>query len=743
MLFSSIRTKLICILMILGAIPLLVVGAVSYHSAANALLVQTRQQLDKVAQKTAQQVDHFFDAAQKDIDLLSKFPFIQLTFLQFEFNQRLDTSQRLLADYFQSNPNYNGIYLVNLAGKTILSVTGDQDDSLPDFSGADWFAKTLETGRFLSDLQFSNHRSSKVVMLGKIVYDFENPDKIVGVLAFDLKKYAFVDYVASLRIGEKGYAFLIHKNGFLIYHPDKEIDSETDIQALSDHRFQTHINNMMDGKKGFGNYTHDHAEKFIVYLPCTLMNWSIGVTVFKSELMADIHTFRNQIISFIMIIIGLFLPVSFLFIKSLTRPILQLIKGAEAIGKGDLDQRIEIKSNDELSAVAREFNKMVATLKKNMKEIVDLKTFMEDIFRNVSSGIITVDEAGQISSINQSAQTMLGYGHRETSGTDGFRPCEPVQQVVDLLKHSMKSGENTRDHELKLARSDDKASCVEINTSQLTDQSGGLIGAIADIRDITRRKRMEELMVRVDKLASLGQLSAGMAHEIRNPLAGMKTSLQVLAERARTDAEQILISGVLSEINRLNTIVSDLLRFSRPSPPLPAPVNVKNILEKTIGMVKEKLKKSDIRLICRYDKDLSFAMADQEQMHQVFLNLILNSLTAMEAGGELTITAGNVRNEEQIKTKLTQKDPDFAMYRAGFVEIRFKDTGHGISKEALPRVFDPFFSTSPKGTGLGLSIVHKLLEKNKGYIFIDSVVQQGTQVRLLLPASDKKQTGDR
>lgn len=743
MLFSSIRTKLICILMILGAIPLLVVGAVSYHSAANALLVQTRQQLDKVAQKTAQQVDHFFDVAQKDIDLLSKFPFIQLIFLQFEFNQCLDTSQRLLADYFQNNRNYNGIYLVNLAGKTILSVTGDQDDSLPDFSGADWFIKTLETGRYLSDLQFSNHRSSKVVMLGKIVYDFENSDQIVGVLAFDLKKSAFVDYVASLRIGEKGYAFLIQKNGFLIYHPDKKIGFKTDIQALSDNRFRTYIDNMTAGKKGYGNYSHEHAEKFIVYLPCTLVDWSIGVTVFKSELMADIHKFRNQIISFIVIIIGLFLPVSFLFIKSLTRPILQLIKGAEAIGKGDLDQRIVIKSNDELSAVAREFNKMVATLKKNMKEILDLKTFMEDIFRNVSSGIITVDETGKISSINQSAQTMLGYVHKKESGSDDSRPCEPVQQVVDLLKHSMKSGKDTRDHELKLASSDDKVSCVEINTSQLTDQSGGLIGAIADIRDITRRKRMEELMVRVDKLASLGQLSAGMAHEIRNPLAGMKTSLQVLAERTCTDAEQILISGILYEINRLNNIVSDLLRFSRPSPPLPEPVDVKNILEKTIGMIKEKLRKSNIHLICRYDKDLSLAMADQEQIHQVFLNLILNSLTAMEKGGELTISAGDVSNGEKIKIKLTQKDPDFATDGARFVEIRFKDTGHGISKENLSRVFNPFFSTSPKGTGLGLSIVHKLLEKNKGYIFIDSVVQQGTQVQLLLPASDKQQTGDR
>ena len=190
---------------------------------------------------------------------------------------------------------------------------------------------------------------------------------------------------------------------------------------------------------------------------------------------------------------------------------------------------------------------------------------------------------------------------------------------------------------------------VEVNTSKLTNLSGGLIGAVADIRDITRRKRMEELMVRVDKLASLGQLSAGMAHEIRNPLAGMKTSVQVLAEMAGTRDEKLLLSGVLSEINRLNKIVSDLLSFSRPSPPRPKAIDLARVLEKVMGMVKEKTRKHEIRIVCQLASTLPLLLADKEQLYQIFLNLVLNSISAMESGGTLTLSAEKFKEGKGVR----------------------------------------------------------------------------------------------
>ena len=244
-------------------------------------------------------------------------------------------------------------------------------------------------------------------------------------------------------------------------------------------------------------------------------------------------------------------------------------------------------------------------------------------------------------------------------------------------------------------------------------------------------------MIRVDKLASLGELSAGIAHEIRNPLAGMKTSSQVLAKKLKSSSEKVLIDGVLSEIDRLNKIVTDLLNFSRPSPPLPAPVDIPVILEKTLDLVIEKIKKLNIRLIRQYEQNLPQVMIDREQVQQVFLNLLLNAIKAMSEGGILSVSLRMIMDQSRVEDKITESYDFLFPNDNKFIEISFKDTGYGIKEENISRVFNPFFTTDPNGTGLGLSIVHKLLEKNNSYIYVDSKEEKGCNFTLIIPVVDK------
>ncbi|MBW1820641.1 MAG: hypothetical protein JRI92_02590, partial [Deltaproteobacteria bacterium] len=178
--FSSIRSKLIAILIILGVIPLLVVGYFSYRSASDALLSQTKEQLGNLANKTAQQIDSFFEVAEKDIDLLSNFPFIQLSFLQFEFGQKLDTVRRLIEDYEKKNKYFKRIHLVNLQGKSILTVPESSKDALAGFNKSSWFNSTLSKGICLSGIIKRDSFSSSAIMLAKLIYDFEDKTKPVG-----------------------------------------------------------------------------------------------------------------------------------------------------------------------------------------------------------------------------------------------------------------------------------------------------------------------------------------------------------------------------------------------------------------------------------------------------------------------------------------------------------------------------------------------------------------------------------
>jgi PAS domain S-box-containing protein len=710
--FTSIRAKLITILFILGVFPLLIVSVFAYETASDALLFQAREQLGNIGEKTAEQIDDFFNDLKKDIELLSEYPFIQLAFLQFEFGQRLDAVQRVLIDYHNKNNYFNGIYLIDLNGKTIISDI-KSNQALEDSLSHEWFKETMNKGLYLSEIVISGNGRIPKMILSKPVYDFENHSKEVGFLVFDIKLSSFTQFVASLKIGEEGYAFLWDHDGYIVYHPDQYYLFNKQISEKGDVALRNLFEKMSRGEKGFGSYFLNGIQKNVFYAPCHTKKWSVVIALETSKLMADILKLRRSMITFISIICILILFVSFLFVKSIIRPINRLTEGARALGNGNLDHVITIDSGDEFFRLAEEFNGMSSRLRHSMNEIIELKTFNDDILRSVSSGIITVDRKNTITSFNEVAGKIL-----EMKQDDRAPDQSPqVEKIKSILHTTLINNGSAANLELEFySEKDEKSVFMELNTSLLRNTSSDVIGAIADIRDITQRKKIEEEMVRVEKLASLGELSAGMAHEIRNPLAGMKTSAQVLSKRLKTDSEKILINGIIASIDRMNNTVTDLLNFSRPKPSCPAPFDLPELIDLSLTMLRVNLKKSNIDLVFDYEKCLPRAMIDKEQIQQVFINLILNALKAMPRGGTLSISVKNCQPPTQ-----------------GFLEISFMDTGTGIKKEHMPKIFNPFFTCYPNGTGLGLSIVQKLLEKNNGSIQIDSMVDRGTHAMILLP----------
>lgn len=727
--FRSIRSKLIALLLVLVGFPLLVTGYLSYRSASEALLKQTTRQLGNLADKTAQQIDNFFLTIGKDINLLADYPFIQLAFLQYEFHQRLDTVQRLLADYNEKNGYLSRIYLIALDGRPILTVPST-DLAGYNFNKDPWFLHTIREGASFSDVNSHHDFGKGGIFAGKIIFDFEDPAQPVGVLAFHIKPSAYTDFARSLQVGSGGYALIMHDGGNVIHHPDQRLLFTSEFIQRGDTRFQALIRQMTQGEKGHGLYGLAGEEKFLVYSPCRERPWSVGITVREAELMADINGFQKKMLTFFLVIILLILPSSYLFIKGLTRPIKQLIDGAGRIGSGDLDQVIHIESSDELRDVAEEFNKMAVQLKASMNQIIDLKNFNDDILRNVTSGIITVDNKGRVTSFNASAAGILDYS--PPSGPDRQPDVIPdhLHPVRDAIRQTLDTGRGVEQREMALSGTGRELSYVEINTSLLSSMAGKIFGVIVEIRDITQRKRMEDVMLRVEKLASLGELSAGMAHEIRNPLAGIKTSVQVLTKRVTQAASKDLLSGIESEINRLNKIVTDLLRFSRPAPPLPEPVDIIRLLEMTLDLMVEKLKGHGISIERLFGKDIPSVVADREQIRQVVLNLLLNSIKAMESGGQLSIEvhpAGG--NPDRLAHARATENLQLSRY----LKIVMADTGCGIEPRHLKKIFDPFFTTDPRGTGLGLAIAHKLIEENSGSLFIDSIKGKGTRAILLLP----------
>ncbi|HXZ36479.1 MAG TPA: ATP-binding protein [Thermodesulfobacteriota bacterium] len=252
-------------------------------------------------------------------------------------------------------------------------------------------------------------------------------------------------------------------------------------------------------------------------------------------------------------------------------------------------------------------------------------------------------------------------------------------------------------------------------------------------------KQQQQQMLQVKHLASLGELAASVAHEVKNPLAGIKLAIQVLAkEPCVADSQRETIEEIVRSIDRLDKTITDLLSYSRISPPALSPVNLHEVIEAALFSVKEEAHIAGVRVEKLFDLTLPLLPLDSRQMEGVFLNLFLNALQAMPQGGVLTVQtkrreSGHPRQENP---------PGSPGSEEGWVEVTVTDTGEGIPPEVLGEVFRPFFTTKAKGTGLGLSLVQRVVEQHHGQVFVQSGTGVGTTFYLLLPISPQPPKGE-
>ena len=252
-------------------------------------------------------------------------------------------------------------------------------------------------------------------------------------------------------------------------------------------------------------------------------------------------------------------------------------------------------------------------------------------------------------------------------------------------------------------------------------------------------RQQQEQMLQVKHLASLGELAASVAHEVKNPLAGIKLAIQVLAKEPRVaDSQRETIQEIVRSIDRLDKTITDLLSYSRTSPPTLKPSNLHEVLEAGLFSVKEEAQVTGVRMEKLFDLTLPLLPLDPRQMEGVFLNLFLNALQAMPQGGILTIQTrrreSGYRRQESVSDRPGPEE--------GWAEVTVTDTGEGIPPGVLGEIFRPFYTTKAKGTGLGLSLVQRVVEQHHGQVFAQSRVGVGTTFYLFLPIPAQPAKGE-
>lgn len=335
-------------------------------------------------------------------------------------------------------------------------------------------------------------------------------------------------------------------------------------------------------------------------------------------------------------------------------------------------------------------------------DLQDLTLFNRDLIESLPSGLLTTDREGSIMIFNRAAETITGLNRSEV-----------IRQNIKELFPFLSPPFDVQRREA-IINLNGKQKILGLTISETTNSDGEKTGYICIFQDITHLKRLESELNYKKTLATIGELSANMAHEIRNPLASLKGAIEMLKERKISkEHSERLMDIAINEMDRLNKIITDFLMYSRPSPPEFSLFDLHELLSETLDMVKTNPAVSSIIIKKDFEGRLPLK-GDKQKLRQVFLNLINNAIEAMVDGGELQVNTGINGNH---------------------VKIIFKDSGKGISPENIDKVFYPFFTTKEGGTGLGLSIVYRIIEEHNGSIKIDSRPGKGTAFELQLPLS--------
>ena len=374
--------------------------------------------------------------------------------------------------------------------------------------------------------------------------------------------------------------------------------------------------------------------------------------------------------------------------------------------------------------LAEQVRRKEEELRERLIDYTELERLYRHIVHNITSGLITVDEAGRITSFNRTAEEITGYKLEEVYQKEmkdlfpGFLNGSQANGLV--FEGDWKKRYFSR-WEINFQRKDGTILILGFSVSPLKDSKDQEIGVIIIFQDLTKLREMEEDLKRADRLAAIGTLAAGMAHEIRNPLASISGSIEILREEMDGAVQKKqLMDIILREVDRLNSLIADFLLFARPMPPGRELIHLTGIVEEILAVFSHSPNfRPGIRLIKKYHDDLTM-LGDAQQIKQVFWNLFINAAEAMPDGGELRI-------------ELRRKLPSEFSNEAKQGEIQISDTGMGIRETEINRIFDPFFSTKEKGTGLGLAILHKIIENYGGKIMVRSHPGKGTTFTIYLP----------
>jgi PAS domain S-box-containing protein len=369
--------------------------------------------------------------------------------------------------------------------------------------------------------------------------------------------------------------------------------------------------------------------------------------------------------------------------------------------------------------------RLYASLQEKATALERLTEYNENILESMDSGILVLDLDARIVRWNRALETLYGRSRDETLG----RSLDEIfpESFLDALRGSLVLGDHeeiANIYKLRLPRPDGRNLIVNLSVAPFQFGSGERCGSILILDDVTARVHLEEQLQHSEKMASIGLLAAGVAHEVNTPLAGISSYAQLLKKLPAAEERGELLDKIEKQTVRASKIINSLLNFSRSSSAEFEPLDVNKVLLDVLSLLEHQLETAHVKVRQELTDELPPVRGNENRLQQVFFNLILNARDAMPSGGWLTL-ATRLEDEQLV------------------VDVR--DTGHGIRREHIKRIYDPFFTTKGigRGTGLGLSVSYGIVQEHGGAIFVESTPGAGTSFRVTLPALQLQEAAKR
>ena len=350
------------------------------------------------------------------------------------------------------------------------------------------------------------------------------------------------------------------------------------------------------------------------------------------------------------------------------------------------------------------------------KSLQDTSAFADEVVSHLPVGLIATGRSGRITFFNTAAEEITGL---KKAFALNKSPHTILPDGLCGLQEKLDQGKTISEQEIECDFSAKGRAAVSVSATHILNDSGEFVGQALILRDLSEIRRLQDQIQRQEKLAAMGGLAAGVAHEVRNPLSSIKALATFFAGQFADGSEAQEAAGVMvQEVDRLNRVITELLDFARPSDLNRQAHDMGSLLSRSIKLIQQDATNKNIEIDLQVDMDICPVWIDSDRLAQCLLNLYINAIQAMENGGTLTVYC--------------------AAAGVGYLQVIVKDSGPGISLDQISNIFDPYFTTKKQGTGLGLAIVYKIIEAHQGQIAVDSTIGEGASFTIRIPCQSSE-----